>query len=187
MCTTVLACIGAAPLRSLAQGGFQIVWVNVGEVATADAAGNARAGRRLFDAGDLASLTLANVRIGRVEVEPATIRLHVGQQWCLTSLAMHAFGPDRQFVPAAPLSITVRQDHREHIGLRRSRKDICVRPVSAGEYPVRFTSLLPAPDGSMRGAQIFITVVDAAAALDDGGADAQAADRRRSVVHSTTR
>ena len=31
-----------------------------------------------------------------------------------------------------------------------------MRPASPGEYPVRFTSKLPAPDDTLRGAQIFL-------------------------------
>ena len=75
---------------------------------------------------------------------------------------MKAFGSDRALVPAAPLSVNVRQDHREHIGIERSPKDICLRPSAPGEYPVRLTSLLPASDGTMRGAQVFVRVAAAA-------------------------
>jgi hypothetical protein len=35
-----------------------------------------------------------------------------------------------------------------------------MKPVEAGEYTVRLTSMLPAQDGTMRGAQIFIRVSD---------------------------
>lgn len=151
--------IGAAT-SAIAQEGFQIVWVAVGEAATSDDSGNARAGRRLFDAGDLASLSLDKVRIVRIEAEPVITDIDVGEEWCVSSLEMRAFGPDQKLVPSAPVTVTVRQDHREEIRLRRSRKDICLRPTTAGEYPLRFTSLLPAPDGSMRGAQVFVRVAE---------------------------
>jgi hypothetical protein len=145
---------------ALPQVGFQIVWVVVGEASTSDGSDPPRAGRRLFDGGDLASLSLKNVRVMNVQVEPVVSELRVGDEWCLSALRMHAYGPDRAPIPGAPLSITVRQDHREHLGLRRSRKDICLRPVKAGEYSIRLTSLLPAADGSMRGAQVFLRVAE---------------------------
>ena len=161
LASVLMAIAAVVPPVSLAQPGFQIVWVIVCEAATSNHSGAVRAGRRLFDAGDLASLSLDNVRVAKVDVEPSVSEIQVGEQLCLSSLRMRAFGPDQALVPEAPLSVTVRQDHRANIGLKRSRKDICMRPVEAGEYPVRLTSLLPAPDGSMRGAQVFVRVSDA--------------------------
>jgi hypothetical protein len=158
--TAALALLVMVSTAALSQVGFQIVWVVVGEASTSNGSDPARAGRRLFDGGELASLSLKNVRVTSVAVEPVVSEIRVGDQWCLSSLRMQAFGPQRESIPAAPLSITVRQDHREHIGLQRSRKDICLRPVKPGEYSVRLTSLLPAPDGSMRGAQVFLRVAE---------------------------
>jgi hypothetical protein len=158
ICTLLLAALVGYAGGANAQPDFQIVWVAVGEAATADKKGVVRAGRRLFDVSDLASLSLDNVRIIEVEALPVVTELRVGEAWCLTQLQMTALGADRGAVPAAPLSITVRQDHREHIGLTRTRKNICLKPTQAGEYPLRLTSLLPAPDGSTRGAQIFLRV-----------------------------
>ena len=43
-------------------------------------------------------------------------------------------------------------------GLPAALDDICVKAVSAGEFPLRFASMLPATDGSMRGAQVFLRV-----------------------------
>jgi hypothetical protein len=152
----------AAMLAPGVQGqvDFQIVWVTVGEAATAGREDAARAGRRLFGAGDLASLSLDDVRVSHVEVAPIVTQIEVGRRWCLSTLDMRAYGPDRELIPQAPLSISVRQDHRQHLKLRRSRQDICLRPMDPGEYPIRMTSLLPAPDDSMRGAQIFLRVSD---------------------------
>jgi hypothetical protein len=31
-----------------------------------------------------------------------------------------------------------------------------MRPSRKGEYPIRFTSKLPAPDDTLRGAQVFL-------------------------------
>jgi hypothetical protein len=156
----VLALLALLPTSALPQTGFQIVWVVVGEASTSNRSDPPRAGRRLFDGGELASMSLKNVRVTSVEVEPVVSEIRVGDEWCLSSLRMHAFGPQREPIPTAPLSVSVRQDHREHIGLQHSPKDICLRPVKAGEYSVRLTSLLPAPDGSMRGAQVFLRVAE---------------------------
>jgi hypothetical protein len=53
------------------------------------------------------------------------------------------------------------------MGIQRGRKDICVRPAMAGEYPIRFTSVLPAKDGTMRGAQIFVRAADPTPPMPD--------------------
>ena len=66
--------------------------------------------------------------------------------------------PDGSLVKQAPLSVAVRQDHRDALGIERGKDDICMRPIAAGEYPVRLTSVLPAKDGTARGAQIFLRV-----------------------------
>lgn len=160
------ACVlGVGPRPASAQvGDFQIVWVLVGEAASSDRDGSSRAGRQLFVASDLMSKTLRNVKVAKVEVEPVVIEIRVGEQLCLSSLHIRAFTPDQQPIAGAPLSIAVRQDHKERLHLLRSKKDICVRPSDAGEYPVRLTSLLPAQDGTMRGAQVFLRATDPGAA-----------------------
>lgn len=163
--------IALASAGALAQPDFQIVWVRVGEAATQDETGHARAGRRLFDAGDLASLSINNVRITRIDAEPVVSHIRVGERWCLGDLRLRALGADQRPAPSAPLSVTVRQDQREHLGLKRSRKDICLRPDAPGEYPIRLTSLLPAPDGSMRGAQVFVRVTESEADASRTAAD----------------
>jgi hypothetical protein len=66
-------------------------------------------------------------------------------------------------VKRAPLSVSVRQDHRNVLALKSRKQDICVQPTAAGEYPVRFTSLIPAPDGKTEVAQIFLRVHEATA------------------------
>ena len=158
--TGISRCVGVLvllfPLLALTQtADFQIVWINVGEVAAAQPA---RAGRQLFMAPDLVAFSLNKVTVARVDIEPAVIPLRAGEQFCLTSLRVIANGEDRKGVDNAPLTVSVRQDQRERLGLKRTKKDICFRPTSAGEYPVRFNSLLPARDGTTRGAQLFIRV-----------------------------
>jgi hypothetical protein len=140
---------------------FQVVWVVIGEAASANKDGAARAARQLFMASDLASLALRNIKVARVEIQPQVIELSVGKQLCLSSLNIRASAADRSHIDSAPLSISVRQDHREQLALDRSNKDVCVQPTAAGEYPIRFTSLLPSRDGTTRGAQIFVHVSNA--------------------------
>lgn len=145
---------------------FQIVWVVIGEAAASAGDQPARAGRHLFMASQLASFSLKNVTVARIDAEPVITNLRIGQGFCLASLKIIASGPDRSIVKHAPMSISIRQDHKDALDLDRRKDNICVRPTIAGEFPIRFTSLLPAADGSTRGAQIFIRVRDV---VSEGG------------------
>ena len=157
-----------------AQTSYQVVWVVIGEASSATDKGSALAGRHLFMASDLVSKSLANIKIEQVDVTPSITELDVGERLCLSAMNIRALGPERELVGGAPLSISVRQDHKQRLGLRRSKRDICVKPNEPGEYPVRLTSMLPAKDGTMRGAQIFIRVSDPDATADETTAsDAQ--------------
>lgn len=155
-----LAGIWALSSTANAQSPFQIVWVVIGEASSPSDKDPAHAGRQLFMASDLVSKNLANVRVEQVEVEPVIQELAIGQRLCVTQMSIRATGPGRQEIGGAPLSISVRQDHKQRLGLSRSKRDICLQPNAAGEYPVRLTSLLPARDGTTRGAQVFIRVND---------------------------
>jgi hypothetical protein len=137
---------------------FQIVWVNVGEAASSSE--RPRAGRQLFNGPDLVSLSLDQVKVSQVRVEPEISQLTAGQRLCMTDLSIQAFRADGTPVEAAPLSISIRQDHRHRLRLQRKSNDICFSPQEPGEYPVRVTSLVPAPDGTMRGAQFFLRVAE---------------------------
>lgn len=152
--------IGAGLSASAFGQPFQIVWVVIGEASSAPDNGSAHAGRQLFMASDLVSKSLANVKVEQVDVTPAVSQMIVGQRLCLTSLGIRTLGPGRHLVAAAPLSVSVRQDHKLRLGLKRTKRDICVQPTASGEYPVRLTSMLPARDGTTRGAQIFLRVND---------------------------
>lgn len=157
----ILGCSGA-----LAQPDYhlsQIVWVVIGEAAGASPQEPVRAGRHLFMAKELADFTLQHVDVARVDAQPEVVELAVGQRFCVTSLNLAAFTAAGEVVKSAPMTISVRQDHKEPMGLNRSKTDICVKGVSAGEYPLRFSSLLPAKDGTSRGAQVFVRVRDATA------------------------
>jgi hypothetical protein len=146
-------------LGAAAQGvNFQIIWVVVGEAASGAGNSAARAGKHLFTASELASMSLKNTQVARVQVEPAVVQIATGVRLCLSSLNIQASGSDRALIKHAPLSVSVRQDHKDRLGLGPSTNDICVTPTSPGEYQIRFTSLLPAADGTMRGAQIFVRV-----------------------------
>jgi hypothetical protein len=158
---------------------FQIVWINVGEVAAATDSKPVRAGRQLFMAPDLVQFSLDKVTVSRVDVEPAVIALKPGERFCLTSLQVVAHSEDRTEVANAPLSVSVRQDQRERLEMKRAKSDICFRPMSPGEYPVRFNSLLPARDGTTRGAQIFLRVEG-----QEAGVEGQEADNVAPAVSS---
>jgi hypothetical protein len=154
---------------ALAQSDYhlsQIVWVVIGEAAGASPNERVRAGRHLFMARELADFTLKHVEVARVDAQPEVVELAVGQRFCVTSLDLAAFTAAREVIKGAPMTISVRQDHKEPMGLLRTKTDICVKGVSAGEYPLRFSSLLPAKDGTSRGAQVFVRVRDAAASND---------------------
>jgi hypothetical protein len=162
----ILTCLGA-PCAAQAPPPvtFQVVWVVVGELATADDRHPVRAARQLFRGSDLMNMTLHGVKIARVDADPAVMQIAVGQQICLSGLKVRAYEANGKVV-AAPLSVAVRQDHKERLQLQRSKNDICVRPADAGEYPIRLTSLLPATDGTMRGAQLFLRAAGAVPAAD---------------------
>jgi hypothetical protein len=146
------------PEPLLAQGPSHLAWVTIGEAAASDEQGRTRAGRQLFTTiSDLLPLTVQNVRIARIELRP-TIELTRGARFCLSALKIHALDPSGKRVPGAPLSVAVRQDQKNALRLVRSDRDICMRPSRVGEYRLRFTSLMPAPDGTIRGAQLFIRV-----------------------------
>ncbi len=166
MCSRVKAGLIAAALAFASLGPasaqelspFQIVWVVIGEASSASGKEPPHAGRQLFMASDLVEQSLANVKVEQVEVVPVIHQLSVGQRLCLTQMDIRTTGPGKEPVGGAPLSISVRQDHKHQLGLSRSKRDICLRPSEAGEYPLRLTSMLPARDGTTRGAQVFIRV-----------------------------
>lgn len=157
MLSGVVAALVPAPAATQT-ADFQIVWINVGEVAAAVEGRPVRAGRQLFMAPDLVQFSLNKVTVSRVEVEPAVVALKRGERFCLTSLRVVANSEDRTEVDNAPLSVSVRQDQRERLQMKRGKSDICFRPTNPGEYPIRFNSLLPARDGTTRGAQMFLRV-----------------------------
>lgn len=156
----LVAAAVALPTAAAQQGPFQIVWVVIGEASSASDKDPAHAGRQLFMASDLVSKSLANVRVEQVDVAPVVNELAIGQRLCLAKMNIRALGPGKEMVGGAPLSISVRQDHRLRLGLSRSKRDICLQPTAAGEYPVRLTSMLPARDGTTRGAQVYLRVSD---------------------------
>jgi hypothetical protein len=166
---STMACAASPAVR--AQSPFQIVWVVIGEAASASGEDPAHAGRQLFMASDLVSKSLANIKVEQVEVTPVVNHLAVGERLCLTQMDIRALGPGKEPIGGAPLSISVRQDHKQRLGLSRGKRDICLRPTEAGEYPVRLTSMLPAHDGSTRGAQVYLRVDDPN--KTDGGSTAR--------------
>ena len=122
---------------------FKVVWSTVGEVVSA---------------GKDAVPIQRSAKVVRVDAEPAIVPSAVGKQVCLSTLQLRAFGPDGRALAGAPLTIEIRQDQRLDLQLTRPNGDFCMRPARRAEYPIRFTSKLPAPDATKRGAQIFLRV-----------------------------
>jgi hypothetical protein len=138
--TALLAC-GWLTLAAGAQtGDFKIAWTTVGEVVSS---------------GQNTAPLQRDTKISRVDVQPTIIEVAVGNQLCLDSLQLQAIGADGKPVAGVPLSIAVRADHKVPLQLTHL-KGICMRPARSGEYPIRFTSKVPAADATLRGAQIFL-------------------------------
>jgi hypothetical protein len=168
--TAAVLAIGVmSPALGQQQPTYQIVWVIIGEASSASDKDPAHAGRQLFMASELMAKSLANVRIEQVEVAPVVNEIAVGDRLCVTQMSIRTLGPGKEPVGDAPLSISVRQDHKQRLGLSRSKRNICLQPNEAGEYPVRLTSLLPARDGTMRGAQVYIRVNESNKTEDPAG------------------
>ena len=92
-------------------------------------------------------------------MQPAELSVPLGKQVCISTLDVRAFTADGQALAGAPLTMTIREDQKLALQLTRPKGDFCVRPASPGEYPIRFTSKVPAPDATLRGAQIFLRVL----------------------------
>ena len=139
----ILLCL-IAPIQGAAQvADFKVAWTNVGEVVSA---------------AEGAAVTLQpGTKIARVDVQPMIVAAEVGKQVCIGSLQLRAFGADGRPITGVPLVIAVRQDHKPQLRLTHL-KGICMRPARGGEYPIRFTSKVPAADDTLRGAQIFLRV-----------------------------
>lgn len=132
----VLGCCLAAVAQD-----FKVVWTTLGDVPSA--------------AKDAVPIQRGS-KVVRVDAQPAVIPVAVGKQVCMSALDLRAFGPDGGALAGAPLTIAIREDQKVQLQVTRPKGDLCVRPASPGEYPVRFTSKLAAPDDTKRGAQIFI-------------------------------
>ncbi len=131
-----------APIQGAAQvADFKVAWTNVGE--------------GLSSADSSAATMQPGTKVARVDVQPTIVEVAVGKQVCISSMQLRAFGADGGPIAGVPLVITVRQDHKPQLQLTHL-KGICMRPARKGEYPIRFTSKLPAPDDTLRGAQIFL-------------------------------
>lgn len=136
----LIGCCLAAATATFAQD-FKVVWTPLGDVVSA---------------GKEAVPVQPSSKVVRVDVEPSIVPLTLGKQLCLSSLSVRTFGPDGRALAGVSLTVTIREDQKLQLQLTRPKGDLCMRPASSGEYPVRFTSKLPAPDDTKRGAQIFI-------------------------------
>jgi hypothetical protein len=137
----VLLCL-VAPMQGAAQvADFKIAWTPIGEVVSA--------------ANGPAVTMQAGTKVVRVDVQPTIVEVAAGNQVCISSLQVRAFGADGRPIAGVPLVMAVRQDHKPQLQLTHLQ-GICMRPSRKGEYPIRFTSKLPAPDDTLRGAQVFL-------------------------------
>jgi hypothetical protein len=139
----LLGCCLAATPPTLAQD-FKIVWSTVGEAVSK---------------GKDAVPLQKSAKVVRVDVQPGVLSVPLGKQVCISTLDVRAFTADGQALAGAPLTMTIREDQKVALQLTRPKGDFCVRPASPGEYPIRFTSKVPAPDATLRGAQIFLRVL----------------------------
>jgi len=137
----VLLCL-TAPIQGAAQvADFKVAWTDIGAVTSA------------ADAN--AAAMQPGTKVAGVDVQPTIVEVAVGQQVCIGSLQILAFGADRRPIAGVPLVVAVRQDHKPQLQLTHLQ-GICMRPTRKGEYPIRFTSKVSAPDNTLRGAQIFL-------------------------------
>jgi hypothetical protein len=120
---------------------FKVAWTTIGTIVSPGDSGTAALQR--------------DTRIANVDVQPTIIELAVGKELCVSSLQVRTFGADRKPVAGVRLQIAVRKDQMQPLQLKRA-KGICMQPARSGEYPIRFTSEVPAADGTLRGAQIFL-------------------------------
>ncbi len=137
----VLAGCLAAGAGSAQTVDFKVVWSTLGEA---------------LSAGKDAAPLQRGSKVVRVDVLPAVIEVAAGTQVCISALQVQAFGADGRALAGAPVTIAVREDQKLQLQLTRPKGDICMRPARRGEYPIRFTSKLPAPDDTVRGAQVFL-------------------------------
>lgn len=149
-----LAAVSAAVAQT---AGFTIAWVNIGEACAMTEEVGVRAGKQLFKAADLVAFSMSQLQIQQVSASPEVVTVSPGEEICMTDMEIRAFTPQREQA-AAPLSISIRQDQRERLAPQRYAYDVCFAPSEPGEYPIRLGSMLPAADGSMRGAQFFLHV-----------------------------
>ena len=135
----ISCCLTALP-ATFAQD-FKVQWSPLGEV---------------MSAGKDAVPIQRGAKVVRVDVQPEVVPVAMGKQVCISALQVRAFDADGRALAGAPLSITIREDQKLQLQPTRPNGDLCMRPARPGEYPVRFTSKLPAPDDTLRGAQIFL-------------------------------
>lgn len=73
MALGVAASLVGSSCTAVAQVGFQIVWVTIGEAATAQNKRATRVGRQLFLASDLLNMSLDKVKVARVDVDRKSV------------------------------------------------------------------------------------------------------------------
>jgi hypothetical protein len=97
-------------------------------------------------------------KVDRVEIAPEIVRGSVGALVCISQLDIAAYTHAGERASAVPLSIDMQQQQLRKLTFSPKPNDLCFRPREPGEYAIRFSSKLPAADGTLRGAQVFVRV-----------------------------
>ncbi|MET0988402.1 MAG: hypothetical protein ABW034_23630 [Steroidobacteraceae bacterium] len=137
-----------------AQSNLKIVWREVGQTHS-NAAGASPTVQPLAAAS---APIPATVKVDRLVVSPAIVSGTVGKPVCISQLDIAAYTESGQRMQGVPVSVDMQQDHLRKLTFTPKDKDLCFRPLQAGEYIIRLSSKVPAADGTVRGAQVFVRV-----------------------------
>lgn len=137
-----------------AQSNLNIVWREVAQ-AHSNAAGASPTVQPLAAASAPAPAT---VKVDRLVVSPAIVSGSVGKTVCISQLDIAAYTESGQRAQGVPVSVDMQQDHLRKLTFTPRARDLCFRPQQAGEYIIRLSSKVPAADGTLRGAQVFVRV-----------------------------
>lgn len=131
-----------------------IVWRRVAQ-ARSNAAGASPTVQALMAAPGPVS---AHVKVDRIVIAPAVITGTIGKPVCISQLDIAAYTDSGQRAHAVPLMVDMQQEHLRKLTFSTRNNDLCLRPTQTGEFTIRFSSQVPAADGTLRGAQVFVRV-----------------------------
>jgi hypothetical protein len=150
---TALLVLMLAAIAS-AQPALQIAWRHVTQVRS-----NAAGGTPTVDPlPTLAQPATTRLKVDRIAVSPAIISSKVGKPVCIGQLDVAAYTDQGQRAPDVLLILDMQEEQLRNVTFSAKGKDLCLTPMRAGEFTLRFSSRVPAADGTFRGAQIFVRV-----------------------------